>query len=546
MLREFLLSHRGEIISRVRAKVAERLAPRATETELDGGIPVFVDQLIATLGPDGPSGQLGARAAKHGSVLFDRGFTVAQVVHDYGGVCKAVTELAAEIDAPISADEFRTFNGCLDDAIAGAVTEYTRRLEASTTDLGTERLGSFAHEVRNALGAAMMSFEILQKGGVGIGGATASVLGRSLKRLSRLVDSSLVAVRLDSGAQATRRVTMRQILEQVEVEAAMEASAKGMSLVVTPVEPDLAVNVDSQLLVAALANLLQNAFKFSRPGGHVTLRTSAAAGRVLIDVEDECGGLGPGPTEHLFIGLRPERARTAAGSVSACRSRARAWRPARAHSAWSIDRAAGAASRSTCPSREAPRSIGHFAAAARTSQAIRLDDTRARPASARVARETCRWTRRTEPGLELALARDPCPGKEPSGPEMIESETPARELPWHGGCSSSRACSPTRSEAWLSRRSWPRRPRRPRAATTPRGRPPSSPMDTSPSSTKATSSTTMKLGSPSITFDLGVLTWVPPGSPYYGGLVGHWRAYGVAYHRWYGHGGYGYRGYHRR
>ena len=44
----------------------------------------------------------------------------------------------------------------------------------------------------------------------------------------------------------------------------------------------------------------------------------------------------------------------------------------------------------------------------------------------------------------------------------------------------------------------------------------------------------------------GVPTWVPPGSPFYGGLVGHWRAYGSAYRRWYGHGGYGYRGYHRR
>ena len=146
----------------------------------------------------------------------------------------------------------------------------------------------------------MMSFEILQKGGVGVGGSTAGILGRSLKRLSQLVDSSLSEVRLEAGAQAPRRVTMRQLLEQVEVEAAMDASARNMSPRRDPGRRRGRRDVDLQLLFAALANLLQNAFKFNRPGGRVTLRTSVTADRVLIDVEDECGGLGPGSTERLF------------------------------------------------------------------------------------------------------------------------------------------------------------------------------------------------------------------------------------------------------
>jgi hypothetical protein len=44
----------------------------------------------------------------------------------------------------------------------------------------------------------------------------------------------------------------------------------------------------------------------------------------------------------------------------------------------------------------------------------------------------------------------------------------------------------------------------------------------------------------------GAVFWVPPGSPYYGRLVGHWHVYGPAYHRWYGHYGYRYRGYRAR
>ena len=93
-------------------------------------------------------------AIRHGSDLLKRGSTVAQVVHDYGGVCQAVTELAAETNAPISADESRIFNRCLDDAIAEAVTEYTRQREQLITDEGRERSGEFAHELRNTIGAA--------------------------------------------------------------------------------------------------------------------------------------------------------------------------------------------------------------------------------------------------------------------------------------------------------------------------------------------------------------------------------------------------------
>ena len=64
----------------------------------------------------------GARA--HGRQLLKRGFTVDQVVHDYGDVCQSVTELAVETDTAISAEDFRTLNQCLDDAIAGAVTAF--------------------------------------------------------------------------------------------------------------------------------------------------------------------------------------------------------------------------------------------------------------------------------------------------------------------------------------------------------------------------------------------------------------------------------------
>ena len=54
------------------------------------------------------------------------------------------------------------------------------------------------------------------------------------------------------------------------------------------------------MLSAAISNLLQNAFKFTWPFGHVSLKAHATDGRVLNHIEDQCGGLPPGKADELF------------------------------------------------------------------------------------------------------------------------------------------------------------------------------------------------------------------------------------------------------
>ena len=94
--------------------------------------------------------------------MLRQGFTVDQVVHDYGDLCQAVTELALEKNAPVSTDEFHTLNRCLDDAIADAVTEFGWQRDQLISQMGSramsERLGSLAHELRNHLNTAMLSY----------------------------------------------------------------------------------------------------------------------------------------------------------------------------------------------------------------------------------------------------------------------------------------------------------------------------------------------------------------------------------------------------
>src|SRR4029453_4213241 len=133
MLHEFIAVYREEIIRRCRAKVATRSVPLPTDAGIDHGVPVFLDQLMDALRLGLTSSpEIGRSAVKHGHDLLRQGFTVSQVVHDYGDVCKSITDLAVEKNAPIRTDDFRTLNRCLDDAIAGAVTQFGREQNQST------------------------------------------------------------------------------------------------------------------------------------------------------------------------------------------------------------------------------------------------------------------------------------------------------------------------------------------------------------------------------------------------------------------------------
>jgi signal transduction histidine kinase len=325
-LQDFLSKNREMLIARCRSRVAARRAPRAAEQELWYGIPLFLDQLISALrleqdsgawdagtAPFGPptikeassSSDIATTAAQHGSELFLRGFTVGQVVYDYGDLCQAITDVAIEQNAAISTAEFRTLNRCLDNAIADAVTEFGHQREELATDEYTrstnERLGILAHELRNLIHRAILAVAAMKEGSVGLGGATGALLDRSLTGLHDLVDRTLVDVRLTAGLSERReRIVVADLIAEVQVAATIEAVGRDLELVVAPIDLALAVEGDRQILAASVANVLQNAVKFTRPHSRVSLTAYTAADRILIGVEDECGGLPGGKTEEIF------------------------------------------------------------------------------------------------------------------------------------------------------------------------------------------------------------------------------------------------------
>ena len=269
------------------------MTPRPTDEEIKEGIPLFLDQLGAALRTAESSDvidheQMQLSAGKHGEKLYRLGLTVAQVVHDYGDVCQAITEMAVTQQQRIPGPEFQTLNLCLDDAIAGAVTGYARRAEAAKTDLGAERLGVLAHELRVLLNTAMISFEGIRSGRVSANGSTGVVHSRSLMGLRELVDRSLAEVRLEAGITRRQPIAVTEFIEEVEIGALLLAKANDIPFAVTsPVDRTLTIEGDRQTLAAALSNLLHNAFAATREHGSVSLTTRATADRVLFEIQDE-------------------------------------------------------------------------------------------------------------------------------------------------------------------------------------------------------------------------------------------------------------------
>jgi hypothetical protein len=186
------------------------------------------------------------------------------------------------------------------------VTEFSAQRDVTVnrrhSTEANERLGFFVHELRNSLQSATLAFTALETGQLPIAGATGGVLRRSLLALTSLVNRSLDDVRATAEPRLNSEVfSLASFIADAGNAALLDANARGCPFSVRNVDPQLKIKGNRELLLGALMNLLQNAFKFTRPRTEVSLSAYARDhGTVFIDVEDHCGGLAPGAAEILF------------------------------------------------------------------------------------------------------------------------------------------------------------------------------------------------------------------------------------------------------
>jgi hypothetical protein len=203
MLHQFLTTHREELIRRCRQKDGARLDPPSNPAATGQGVPVFLQQLIETLRHEAESAardfgrpirtplplSINNAAALHGAELLHLGYSIDQVVHGYGDVCQAVTELALEQRAAIQTNEFRILNRCLDDAIAGAVTAFGLARQARQDGDARDQhfqLVAISEDQQRLIDTAMQAFSAVRTGSIGLSGATGTVLMHTLLELRDL------------------------------------------------------------------------------------------------------------------------------------------------------------------------------------------------------------------------------------------------------------------------------------------------------------------------------------------------------------------------
>lgn len=309
ILHQLLVDERDGILTLCVEKYLRVARFRVSSGELEKALAHFYDDLIEVMrhnelsSPEKleASQSIKRSARQWGKESLRLGYTLSEVVHGYGALSQAITQYAFENGgSSIPAEDFSRLSLCLDTAIAEAVTEFDRRQREVAGQEEVQRLGFLAHELRNSLSNAAIAHRLMKSGIVGVRGNTAQLLDDAHKRMGDIIDRSLAEVRLRGEVTVECvRSYVNQLIGEVEITAAFEANAKGIHLQ-SEIDAELEVFADRHLVVSAIANLVQNAIKFTSRGGTVWIRGKANDGHAVIEVEDQCGGLPPGKLEDLF------------------------------------------------------------------------------------------------------------------------------------------------------------------------------------------------------------------------------------------------------
>ncbi len=307
MLHEFLVQYQKEILELCKKKVAADSASKPTSELLDKGLPIFYSELIGVLErrtklPVAQSSNAIRQgdAAAHGKESLRLGYSISQVVHSYGAVCQSITEFVQTKSFTITTAEFQELNFSLDCAIAEAVTEFEKGQAENSGDNESERIGYLMHEMKNSLMAVSAAHQMIQRGSVGGAGITSQVLSKSIKRIARLIEIAEAEIRFRGKSTVVQdHMYLLDIISEVRAAAIVAHRPQEIRLNIE-VDRTIRFTADHHLIFSALSNLVSNAIKFTKEGGNIWVRGKESGERLLIEVEDECGGILSGNIEELF------------------------------------------------------------------------------------------------------------------------------------------------------------------------------------------------------------------------------------------------------
>ncbi|MDB5953761.1 ATP-binding protein [Ramlibacter sp.] len=193
--------------------------------------------------------------------------------------------------------------------MAGSLIDISERKESEillqqSNRAKDEFLATLAHELRNPLAPLRTGLQILKKPAAGeaVQQRTLQTMDRQLTHMVRLIDDLLDISRINSGkirlelARTSLRASLQTALELAR--PAMDAA--GHALHVELPEQDIELEGDETRLAQAFGNLLNNAAKYTPPGGEVRLRAWRAGEQACVEIRDNGIGIPPELLERVF------------------------------------------------------------------------------------------------------------------------------------------------------------------------------------------------------------------------------------------------------
>ncbi|MEO6027550.1 MAG: HAMP domain-containing sensor histidine kinase [Candidatus Binatia bacterium] len=294
-----LLRHeRATILERWQHRVAELVDTLHTSRiELLDHMPMFVDGLIAVLDgqtataeeAEAPAQEAGAM---HGAQRLSVGFDVDEVVREYGILADVFLEIVTTAGRTLATEDVRALFAAVNAGAAEAVREYIRRRDEELVREQARHRAFVAHELRTPLATALAASSLLTLTNPTLGeGRPMQLLGRSLQQVRELIDQVLIAGRLDAGIELDHaELDLVALVREIEDTLRPEAESRQVTIeLVTPTT--LVVQADRRLLHSAIANLLRNAVKYTRPASTVEITLHPDKDDAVLEVKDGCGGI---------------------------------------------------------------------------------------------------------------------------------------------------------------------------------------------------------------------------------------------------------------
>jgi two-component system phosphate regulon sensor histidine kinase PhoR len=216
---------------------------------------------------------------------------------------KTGTEALVELVGPparvfqVRATSARVTGGTV--LVLNDITEI-KRLETIRQDF----VANVSHELRTPVSVIHANAETLLDGAIDdkeVAKEFTSAILRNAERLSNLVSDLLDLARIEAGSYALERelVQVHQCVVRAFESVERKARKKGIQLI-NEVSPEFVLGADISAMEQVLVNLVENAVKYGREGGHVWVRIERGSDAVRIEIVDDGPGISPQHRERLF------------------------------------------------------------------------------------------------------------------------------------------------------------------------------------------------------------------------------------------------------